>query len=180
MKRFKVRASREGDWWFLEVEGVAGGYSQARRLDQVEATVRDLLATLLDVPPDSFEVDVEAEWPLDLRLASSRAAAARRSADEARDRASAEIRNVALAAARAGFTVRDVAALLGISPQRVSQLRPASGPLDLSKRLRRKHGSAPARLGSTSPHVRQRTSSDQSQAGARPEPATASTADGPS
>lgn len=45
-------------WWFVEVPGVEGGYTQARRRDQVEYMVRDLLSLLLDVPADSFDVIV--------------------------------------------------------------------------------------------------------------------------
>jgi len=120
---FVVRASREGDWWYLEVEGVEGGYSQARRLDQVESTIRDLLALMLQRVPESFDLDVQVEWPADLRTASERASQARKRADEAREQAAAEMRMAAATATQAGYTVRDVAALLDVSPQRVSQLR---------------------------------------------------------
>jgi hypothetical protein len=118
-----VHASREGDWWFLEVDGIAGGYSQARRLDQVESAVRDLLALLLEIPPDSFDIDVLVQWPEELQAASERAIAAQRRAEHARDVARAEQLRASELAAKAGLTVRDVAALLELSPQRVSQLR---------------------------------------------------------
>lgn len=137
-RRFDVRASREGEWWFLEVAGVEGGFSQARRLDQVDATIRDLLPLLLDIPAEEIELRVHVEWPADLQEASERANRARRQADEARDAATAEMQRVAAAAAEAGFTVRDVAELLDISPQRVSQLRIAERTADYRTSPRRR------------------------------------------
>ena len=121
-KRYPITVTRDGNWWFIEVPGVQGGYTQARRLDQVEAATRDLLATLLDSPPDSFEIQVTVEWPAKLRAAGEKAIKARKGADLAQNRASTEMRRAATAAAEAGFTVRDVAVLLGVSPQRISQL----------------------------------------------------------
>jgi hypothetical protein len=122
-RQFDVRASREEGWWFLEVDGVEGGFSQARRLDQVDATVRDLLALLLDIPAGEIELRVHVDWPDELAQASVRATRARKDADVARDAATAEMRRAATAAVAAGFTVRDVAELLDVSPQRISQLR---------------------------------------------------------
>ena len=131
-RRFDVRASREGDWWFLEVEGVQGGFSQARRLDQVDATVRDLLSVLLDIPTGEIDLRVQVEWPPELREASRRAGRARQKAELARDAATVEMRRAASAAVEAGFTVRDVAELLDVSPQRVSQLRIAERAAEYS------------------------------------------------
>lgn len=50
-------ASREGFWWVLEVDGV--GVTECRFLRNAEAVVRDMVATALDVSPDSFEVEVQ-------------------------------------------------------------------------------------------------------------------------
>ena len=114
------------------MEGVEGGFSQARRLDQVDATVRDLLALLLEIPAGEIELSVRVEWPPELREASRRASRARHDADEAREAATSEMRRVAAAAVDAGFTVRDVAELLEVSPQRVSQLRIAERKTEYS------------------------------------------------
>lgn len=55
---YTARCVRSGKWWAIEVPEVRGAHSQARRLDQVEAQARDAVALLLDVPPDSFDMDV--------------------------------------------------------------------------------------------------------------------------
>ena len=49
-------ARRSGDWWAIEVPGVQGVHSQAKRLDQVESMAREAIALMLDVPEDSFDV----------------------------------------------------------------------------------------------------------------------------
>jgi hypothetical protein len=52
---------REGDWWVITVpELEAGGVTQARTLDEVPATVADLVATMTGVDPASVEVNVRA------------------------------------------------------------------------------------------------------------------------
>ena len=119
-RQFNVRASREGDWWFLEVDGVEGGFSQARRLDQVDRTIRDLLSLLLEIPSDDVDLRVHIDWPAGLREASGRARQAREEAEHAREAATIEMRRAAAAAVDAGFTVRDVAELLEVSPQQIS------------------------------------------------------------
>lgn len=58
---YKVRAIRDGQWWFLEAPDVRGALSQSRRLDQADGMIRDALSLLLDVEPDSFDVGIEPE-----------------------------------------------------------------------------------------------------------------------
>ena len=51
---------REGDWWVITVpELEAGGVTQARTLDEVPATVADLVALMTDADPGSVEVDMK-------------------------------------------------------------------------------------------------------------------------
>jgi predicted RNase H-like HicB family nuclease len=121
-KVYAVVARRSGGWWAISVPELKGVHSQARRLDQVDWMARDAIALFLDVPPDSFEVVVEPEVPHEV----SHALAERRAAREAEQRADSA---TALAVDRlitAGFTVRDAGRMLGLSPQRVSQISHAS------------------------------------------------------
>ncbi len=57
--RYTVRAQRTGDWWAIDSPDVPGVFSQAKRLDRVEEMAREAIALLLEVPADSFEVDVQ-------------------------------------------------------------------------------------------------------------------------
>ena len=116
-------ATRIGDWWAIEVTDMKGGlHSQARRLDQVAATVADAVALVADVPRNTIEVNVipklpprDAELIDAARHASQEAARAAELASQLSRQAVAQLRSE-------GMTVRDVGGLLGVSPQRVSQL----------------------------------------------------------
>lgn len=120
--RYTARAERVGAWWAIEVEGVRNAVSQARRLDQVEAMAREVVALLLDVAEDSFDLDIEVSMPAQWAewVASVKAAQATAAVTEAE--AGRKAREVARALRAAGLPIRDVGAVLGVSHQRVSQL----------------------------------------------------------
>ncbi|MEO8816322.1 MAG: hypothetical protein ABI307_07015 [Mycobacterium sp.] len=119
-----AKATRSGRWWAVEVPEVEGAFTQARRLDQVPAMVADAVHLLTGVPVEEIEVsigDVDLGDPQVLaqaREARERVTAAARSQEDA---ARASRRAVARLRAR-GLSVRDVGVILGVSPQRVSQL----------------------------------------------------------
>lgn len=118
---YTASCTRSGKWWAITVPELPGVFSQARRLDQVEAMTRDAIATLLDVAPESFEIEVRPEVPeavATARQARAKLAEAEQSAEQATTAA-------VQALVEQGYTVRDAGSLLGISPQRVSQLTAA-------------------------------------------------------
>lgn len=123
MKTFTVTAKRAGKWWALEVPDVPGVFSQVRRLDQAEAMARDALATMLDVAPESFVVEVEPV--LDDAARELLDALAR-----AKEQLARVQRGVALAAQRAavvltrddGLSMRDAGEVMNLSHQRVAQI----------------------------------------------------------
>ena len=60
MTTYTALCEREGDWWVITVpELEAGGVTQARTLDEVPATVADLVALMTDADPASVEVDMK-------------------------------------------------------------------------------------------------------------------------
>jgi len=115
---YTAKCTRTGNWWAISVPELPGLFSQARRLDQVEATTRDAIAVLLDVSPKSFDVVVQPEVPGEVTKAR-RARAKLVEAEQSAEKATVE---AAKALVAKGYTVRDAGKLLGISPQRVSQL----------------------------------------------------------
>ncbi|GGN40232.1 glutamate/tyrosine decarboxylase-like PLP-dependent enzyme [Actinoplanes campanulatus] len=120
VKTYEARVRRSGDWWFVEVPGVDMAYTQARKLADVEPMVRDMLSLLLDVPADSFAVTITpsgqvANVVAGVKAAKDAAAEAQRQADQQTRQAVARLRSMKL-------TVRDVAALLDVSPTWVSVL----------------------------------------------------------
>lgn len=119
---YTVRARRDGSWWLLEVDGVDSAVTQARRLDQVEATARDLIATLLEVPEDSFDIEITPSVPDDMGDEVGAALAARGLAIAAQEAARAATGRAARHLRDEGLPVRDIGRLLGVSYQRAAKI----------------------------------------------------------
>ncbi|SCL19576.1 type II toxin-antitoxin system HicB family antitoxin [Micromonospora inyonensis] len=118
MTKYTAVCVRSGNWWSISVPELRGVHSQARRLDQVEAMAREAIALMLDVSPRSFEVEVRPE--ISAEVAAARQARARLvEAERSAEKATVDAAKTLL---EQGYTVRDAGSLLGISPQRVSQL----------------------------------------------------------
>jgi len=117
-----ARCTRSDGWWAVDVPEVPGLFTQARRLDQVPTVVLGAAALLTGRPEADFDVTV-APVLEDDDLAVVRDARERRAALVEAERAAAAASRAAVAQLRAeGLTVRDVAEIMGLSPQRVSQL----------------------------------------------------------
>lgn len=127
-REYLVRATRSAGWWALVVPEVAGVFSQAKRIDQIEAMARDALAGVLEVAPGSFDLRVEVVVPSAWRALVDAAERANLAADAASRDASRQLRESARAMANAGLPYRDVASIMGISAQRVSQLIAPEAP----------------------------------------------------
>jgi transcriptional regulator with XRE-family HTH domain len=121
----KVHAERTQEGWTAEVPGPEGFTVSARRLDQCKDMVVERIKTLEEQKGNKevceVVVKVEAELPgiiCDLETAKVKMQESQRLQDEA----SAEIRTVVSRMRDEGLTMRDIAVLLGVSPQRVAQL----------------------------------------------------------
>src|SRR6266542_6872856 len=108
MTTYTAVAERSGAWWAVRVREEPGVFTQARRLDQVEAMVRDALAGLLDIDAGSFDVRVVESLPEDVAEEVARARQARTQAAQAQATADAAMRRAALRLVDNGLTVRDV------------------------------------------------------------------------
>lgn len=118
MNTYTAVCTRSGDWWAISVPELKGVHTQARRLEQVEAMARDAIALMLDTEPDSFAVTIEPEVPAEV----AEAVTARDAAKAAEEKAELATRRAAGVLLAKGFTVRDVGRMLGLSPQRISQI----------------------------------------------------------
>lgn len=112
-------AERSGGRWSVEVPEIPGLFTQARRLDQVDAMVRDAAGML---GCEIGTVTVEPKLPERDERMLAELLDARKRASEAQSRASSLTRDVVDALRAQGMTVRDVAAVIGVTPQRVSAL----------------------------------------------------------
>ena len=120
---YRVEVERDGDWWLINVPEVSRARSQARRLDQVELTTRDLLGLILDRPEDSFDLDIDVRLPAGVSKALELHKTSRRELGEVQARVSAATEEAARRLVRDGhLTYRDAAKLLGLSFQRVHKL----------------------------------------------------------
>jgi len=121
--RVTATATRVGEWWAVEVPDVAGGlHTQTRRLDQVASAVADAVALVADISADTIEVEVVPRLPQQDAELVDAARVASQEAVRAAERASRLSRQAVEQLRAQGMTVRDVGGLLGVSPQRVSQL----------------------------------------------------------
>ena len=123
MKIIEVKASRSQGWWAIHanVPG-ASVWTQARRLDQVEATAREAISLALDTAQDSFELSIAPVVPEGIRHEVELARNTARLAAIAQTIATTLNQHAAVSLTAEGYTVRDAGYLMNLSSQRISQL----------------------------------------------------------
>ena len=120
MSTYTVRAKRWKHGWELHIEGI--GVTQSRNLDGAEQMVRDYIETLTDhdTADDVVMIQPVVGGGLDEAARAAREAIAE--AEEALRAAASRSRQVAHRLRQEGLSGRDIAAILHVSAQRVSQL----------------------------------------------------------
>jgi predicted RNase H-like HicB family nuclease len=126
MATYRVTYERdEGGWWIAELHGVRGVNSDGRTIAGARRRVREALALAIGDAEAARAVLVDdVRLPAAVRRAVKGAASARAKADQLH--AAAQEATVALArelTRRHGLSVRDAAQLLGVSHQRIQQLK---------------------------------------------------------
>ena len=121
-KRYRAEARRVGKWWAIDVSGVRGAHTQARRLDQAEAMAREVISILRAVDPASFEVEVVPILDPELRTVVEDVRERREAADRAQHEAGQTMRDAVRHLSGRGLSTRDIGALLGVTNQRISQV----------------------------------------------------------
>jgi DNA-binding CsgD family transcriptional regulator len=123
---YRVIISREDGLWLADVQSLEGAHTYARSLPALDQAVREVVVLAADLPDDAMPglvLDYDyrtGDAGLDATAREIRQL--RRQADELSATAAARTSEAAAELVARGLSVRDVAALLGISPQRVSQL----------------------------------------------------------
>lgn len=118
---YTVVVTRGERYWLVHVPEVERS-TQARHLREVDAMARDLVATMRDVPPESFELDVDVRVPEEANQHLARSKKLFEEADQARAAAAAEVRAAARSLKDQGLPLRDIGLVLGVSYQRAGQL----------------------------------------------------------
>ncbi len=120
---YRARAVRSGDWWAITVPELGGLFSQAKRLDQVEAMAREAIAMMLDIETDEVgRIDVDVVPPAHVAGLLNTMQDALATAGAATEAAASARREAARLLREDGLPVRDVGRLIGVSHQRVSQI----------------------------------------------------------
>ena len=120
---YRVEAVRSGNWWSITVPELSGVFSQAKRLDQVEATAREAIAMMLDIAEaEVCSLEVHVTPPATVVEVLKRLGDFVATANEATDAATAARREAAQLLRDEGLPIRDVGELIGVSHQRVSQI----------------------------------------------------------
>jgi len=117
---YNVRAKRWEHGWELHIADV--GVTQSRSLWDAEMMARDLISRRLGLAADSFDVAITPEIGGGLDEQTRAAREAVTDADRAQRRAAAQSGEAARRLRQAGLSGRDIAKVLDVSPQRVSQL----------------------------------------------------------
>lgn len=118
---YVVLAKRWKRGWELHVDGV--GVTQTSTLSKAESVAREYIAFALDLEDEnSFEVDVVPQLDAELAEQVRSARADVREAERIQREAAAKQRDVARKLGTSGLSGREIATVLGLTPQRVSQL----------------------------------------------------------
>lgn len=121
MTTYTARAHKWAKGWELHIEDV--GVTQCRSLATAEQQVRDYLTTLLDIDATDAEITIVPEINKTLANKITRSRKDSEKAAELQRRAAEESRQIVAELHHSGYSGTDIAALLGISTGRVSQLR---------------------------------------------------------
>jgi hypothetical protein len=127
MHHYKVEVSRDGRWWMINVPEI-DQLTQARRINEIEDMAPSLIAITTDTPLTDITVQITSINVPEFGDIAGRAReieAARRTAVQANEAAQRAAADYVQALAKAGVPVGDAAALLHVSPQRISQLAKA-------------------------------------------------------
>ena len=123
MKTYRVDVVRDEGWWIMHARIPRTIiYSQAKRVDDVEPMIRDAIAGVLDVDPESFAIELTFVLDSDVLDQVARAREVSLEAAEVQERASRESRAAVQALRKEGLTLKEAGYFLGVTPQRVAQL----------------------------------------------------------
>jgi hypothetical protein len=122
---YRVEVTREGENWLAEVPGLPGANTYARNLEALDTYVREVIVLNEDLPDEAMP-GLDLEWDYRTGDSAQDASLARLRADrrelEAKRQAIEQATAEAVRRLAAGYSVRDVAALTGLSRARVQQL----------------------------------------------------------
>jgi hypothetical protein len=123
--KITATAERQADGWLIACPELDNFTTTSKRLDKATEQLKALAEKTSGESQCDIVVKVEAVMPgiiCDIEAAQSKM----RDATRLQEEASNEIRDVVGRMRDEGLTMRDIAVLLGVTPQRVAQLAPCT------------------------------------------------------
>jgi hypothetical protein len=130
MSAYRVSARRDPDdgrFWLADVDGLEGAHTSSRSLATLDRYVREVIVLVADLPDDAMG-ELELEWQYqtgdpDVDREAERLRELRAQLESAnRDLAAHTSELARKLVTTGGFSVREAAALLSVSPARVDQM----------------------------------------------------------
>lgn len=162
MKSYNVRAKRWARGWELHIEGV--GVTQSHSLADAEDMATSYITMRTDEAPGTFTIAVIPEIGDGVDQAALEARKAQRKAEEALQSAARQLRSVTAELKGHGLTGRDIARVLDVTPQRVSQLLGSSGTRSVGQSTAKQTRTGSARTAAKTGSVRAAASSAKGKA----------------
>ncbi|MGA8114033.1 MAG: hypothetical protein WCA46_10260 [Actinocatenispora sp.] len=127
-KTYRVVVTRENDAWLADATDVPGTHTWAKNLPGLDHAIREAIAMAEDLP-EGAEPDLSLDYEYRTGDASvdaltSEMRTERAELHAAEQRLAKRTRDAAVHLTRRGMSVRDVAVLLQVSAQRISQVAP--------------------------------------------------------
>ncbi|WP_202805963.1 type II toxin-antitoxin system HicB family antitoxin [Actinopolymorpha alba] len=126
MTTYRIVVTREGDNWLADVPELQGAHTFARTLPALDRYIREVITLAADLPDEAMP-SLVLDW--DFRTGdpmidndSARVRALRSRAQELAEQVNTSTVDAAQRLVARGVSVRDAAILLGVSPQRISQV----------------------------------------------------------
>lgn len=120
-RELEAVAHKQGKWWEIHIHEL-DRVTQASKTKDIQDMATDLAATVLNLDPDEVTVNVTLRAPGNVMERWTQARDDLEKAQELSTKGAAESRAV-VAELSKDFTITEVARMLGISTQRVSQLK---------------------------------------------------------
>lgn len=126
---YTVHVTREDRTWLGDVPGLTGAHTFASSLAGLDRAMREVIVLAADLP-DEAEAAIDLTWDMSdvapQAVEAAHVARARAANDRVRRQLVDQTRRLVLDLLGQGWSARDVAVVLDLSPGRVSQLSRAT------------------------------------------------------